>query len=181
MSTALQSQQRIGEGLWSLDPAHARIRFRVRHMGIAHMDGSFRDVSADLTVKDGQATLLGTAKTASVDSGIEQLNGHLVSPDFLDASAHPEISIELDPFTLDDEFEAHGQITIRGVSRPITVQGEVGGVIEDPYGNERLGLTLTGKINRHDFGVSWNMQLPGGGSVVSDTVTLLADLELTRS
>jgi polyisoprenoid-binding protein YceI len=181
MTTTTTKTQDVGIGTWHADPDHSAVRWSVTHMGIARKGGTFGEFDARLDVTEDGAKLTGEAKTASVQSGNGQLDGHLRSPDFLDADAHPTIHFEAEGFQLDDTFDVEGEIEIKGSRRPVRLSGRVGGVIDDPYGNERIGLSLTGTINRHDFGVSWQMPLPGGGLVVSDDVQLTAELELIRS
>lgn len=180
MTPETLTQTQVGSGTWQLDEQHSSVTFSVKHMGIARMGGSFQQFDAEFDVSGSIGSLKGTAQTASVASGVAQLDGHLKAPDFFDAEQHPTITVELPEIDLSDAFEAEGTITIKGVTKPVQVTGRIGGVVEDPYGNERLGVSLRATINRHDFGVSWNADLPGGGKVVSDDVVLKAQLELIR-
>jgi polyisoprenoid-binding protein YceI len=156
-------------GSWSADPVHSNLSFEVAYAGTNTFRGSFHDYSAGL--KDG--VLEGTAKVASVDVKDEQLNGHLQTPDFFDADRFPEITFR----TSDLE---HGELTIKGVTRPVSIAASVSEPNVDPFGRERVGITLEATVDRNEFGVSWNAPNQGGGNYLGDDVTIKADLALVR-
>ena len=172
MTTLETTATAIPAGTWKADPAHSTFEFAVRHMGIATVKGRFTDVAAALVGGDDPA-LAGTIAVSSVDTHDESRDGHLLSPDFFDAERFPEArfeSLRVDP------DRVVGLLTLKGVTREIELAARFDGEGKDPWGNERLGLELEGEIDRHDFGVSWNAPLPGGGLTLANDVALKADL-----
>jgi polyisoprenoid-binding protein YceI len=169
-------------GTWSSDPVHSLVGFEVSYLA-GTFKGEFKDASAVLTVDGGgSASLEGTAKVASVDVKDENLNAHLQSPDFFDAENFPELVFKAEEITIDgDGISAAGEITIRGVTGPIRVTGTASAPIEDPWGNQRLGLTLTANVDRTDFGLNWNNPLPGGEPSLGNDVAIIAELQLVKA
>lgn len=169
-------------GTWGLDAVHSTVGFEVGYLA-GTFKGQFHDASATLTVgEDGRAALEGTAKVASVDVKDENLNAHLQSPDFFDAEAFPELRFGAEDLSLDDgRVTVNGEITIRGVTGPVTVTGTVVPPFEDPWGNKRLGLTLTAVVVRTDFGLTWNNPLPSGDLALAHEVTIVAELQLVKA
>jgi polyisoprenoid-binding protein YceI len=157
-------------GTWSADPVHSHVSFEVAYAGTNVFRGGFDDYSASL--EDG--VLEGSAQVASVDVKDEQLSGHLQSPDFFDAERFPEISFR----TSDLE---HGELTIKGVTRPVAISASVSQANLDPFGRERVGINLEATVDRNAFGVSWNAPNQGGGNYLGDDVTIKADLALVKS
>ena len=164
------AKQSIPTGTWAADPVHSNVSFEVAYAGTNTFRGSFRDFTA--TLADGR--LEGAAKVASVDVKDEQLNGHLQTPDFFDAERFPEISFR----TSDLE---HGELTIKGVTRPVTIAASVSEPNVDPFGRERVGITLEAKVDRNEFGVSWNAPNQGGGNYLGDDVKLVAELAFIKA
>src|SRR5215210_6525565 len=165
-------------GTWSADPVHSRIGFAIRHNTVTTFRGKVREFDAKLV--DGR--LEGTAKVASVHVEDENLAGHLQTPDFFDAEQFPELrfvsqSIERDG----DRVSIAGDLTLRGQTHPVELSGAMSGPVTDGYGNERVGFDLETTINRHDYGISWNMELPGGGAALADDVVLAANLTLVQA
>ena len=156
-------------GTWVADPVHSHVSFAVAYAGTNTFRGGFREYTAKL--EDG--VLEGSAQVASVDVKDEQLNGHLLTPDFFDAERFPEITFR----TSDLE---HGELTIKGVTRPVTISATVSEPNVDPFGRERVGITLEATVDRNAFGVSWNAPNQGGGNYLGDDVTIKADLALVR-
>jgi polyisoprenoid-binding protein YceI len=156
-------------GSWSADPVHSHVSFEIAYAGTNTFRGGFGEYGASL--KDG--VLEGSAKVASVDVKDEQLNGHLQTPDFFDAERFPEISFR----TSDLE---HGELTIKGVTRPVDISASVSEPNVDPFGRERVGITLETTIDRNEFGISWNAPNQGGGNYLGDDVTIKADLALIK-
>jgi polyisoprenoid-binding protein YceI len=156
-------------GTWSADPVHSHVSFEIAYAGTNIFRGGFHEYAAGL--QDG--VLEGAAKVASVDVKDEQLNGHLQTPDFFDAERFPEISFR----TSDLE---HGELTIKGVTRPVAIAATVSEPNVDPFGRERIGITLEATVDRNAFGVSWNAPNQGGGNYLGDDVTIKADLALVR-
>ena len=156
-------------GSWSADPVHSNVSFEIAYAGTNTFRGGFHDYAAGLT--DG--VLEGSAKVASVDVKDEQLNGHLQTPDFFDAERFPEITFR----TSDLE---HGELTIKGVTRPVAITAFVSEPNVDPFGRERVGITLEAKVDRSEYGMNWNAPNQGGGNYLGDDVTIKADLALVR-
>jgi polyisoprenoid-binding protein YceI len=169
-------------GTWGLDPVHSIVGFEVGYLA-GTFKGRFHDLTATLTVgEDGRATLEGTAQVASVDVKDEAQNAHLQSPDFFDAENYPELRFTAEDLSLDGEqVTVNGEITIKGVTKPTSVTGTVAAPIEDPWGNKRLGLTLTATVDRTDFGLNWNNPLPSGDLALADEVTIIAELQLVQA
>src|SRR5438132_7417816 len=144
-------------GTWNLDPVHSRVDFEVSYLA-GTFKGEFHEIGAELIVDGDRASLEGTANVASVDVKDENLSAHLQSPDFFDGERHPELRFAALDIGLDGDgkVSADGELTIKGVSQPVAVIGRVSAPIADPYGNERIGLKLTTRIDRTDFGVDWN-------------------------
>lgn len=165
-------------GVWNADPVHSHVSFEVQYAGSSVFRGSFRDFSARL---EGPS-LAGTAKVASIDVKDEQLNGHLQTPDFFDAERHPELSFGSEELRLgeDGSVEAAGELTIKGASRPVTLTGRISGPATDPFGRERIGLSLETTIDRNEFGVSWNAPNQSGGNYLGDDVKLQAELTFVK-
>ena len=156
-------------GIWNADPVHSHLSFEVAYAGTNTFRGGFHEYGA--TLKDG--VLEGSAKVGSVDVKDEQLNGHLLTPDFFDAERFPEITFR----TSDLE---HGELTIKGVTRPVEISATVSEPNVDPFGRERVGIALEATVDRNQFGVSWNAPNQGGGNYLGDDVTIKADLALVR-
>src|SRR5688500_16121684 len=168
-------------GTWTVDPVHSTVGFEVAYMA-GTFCGTFRDIDARLTVDDDSARLQGTALVGSVDVKDENLSAHLQSPEFFDAERHPELHFSADEIRVDGErASVPGQITIKGVTKPLVVDGTVTPPIVDPYGNERVGLNLEATVDRTEFGLDWNVPLPTGEPALSNDVTILADLQLVKA
>ncbi len=174
MSVIESTDQFAPAGSWTLDPVHSNVAFEVEYAGSGTFRGGFREFSAELN----GGSLAGTAKVASVDVKDEQLNGHLQSPDFFDAARYPEITFRAEALHKHEDGTVHGsgELTIKGVTRPIELEGRIGTPNVDPFGREKLGLTLQATVDRNDFGVSWNAPNQGGGNYLGDEVRLVADL-----
>lgn len=171
---------------WALDPAHSEIQFKVKHMMITTVTGAFKSFNAEVETEgdDFSTAQIGfSADTASVDTGNEQRDGHLRSGDFFDAETYPALSFKagkLQPKGSGDDYQLMGELTIRDTTRPVTLDVEFGGVGTDPWGNTKAGFTLSGKINRKEWGLNWNAALEAGGVLVSDDVRLMGEIQLTK-
>jgi polyisoprenoid-binding protein YceI len=168
-------------GTWNLDPVHSRVDFEVGYLA-GTFKGEFHEIAAELAVEGGRASLEGAATVASVDVKDENLSAHLQSPDFFDAERHPELRFAARDIRLDGDgkVSADGELTIKGVSKPVTVSGTATAPIADPYGNDRVGLNLAAKIDRTNFGVDWNNPLPSGDPALANDVTILAELQFVK-
>jgi polyisoprenoid-binding protein YceI len=175
MSTIVE--QAVPAGTWQADPVHSSVGFAVKHMDVGTFKGSFDTFTA--TLADGK--LSGEATVASIRVQDENLTGHLLSPDFFDAERFPTIRFESSTLRVEGaEFVAEGELELKGVRKPIKLQGTISGPSTDPYGNERLGNTLETVVDRTEFGVNWNAEMPGGGLVVGNEVKLTAELQLVK-
>jgi polyisoprenoid-binding protein YceI len=178
MSTTELQATSLPTGTWTADVVHSSVTFEVPYMGVASFSGAVADFKA--TLADGR--LSGAARIASLETKDENLQAHLLSPEFFDAERHPEVTFSGTPVARDGgavEFE--GELTIRGVTRPATLTGTIVGPVADPYGNERYGLRLETTIDRTAFGIVWNAPMPDGSNALADEVTLEADLSLLRA
>jgi polyisoprenoid-binding protein YceI len=146
------------------------------------VQGEFHEIGAELTVDGSRASLEGTAKVASVDVKDENLSAHLQSPDFFDAERNPELRFAARDISLDGDgkVSVDGELTIKGVARPVAVTGTVAPPIQDAYGNDRIGLNLTTSVDRTDFGVDWNKPLPSGEPALANDATILAELQFVK-
>ena len=182
MSTAVTTL--IPAGTWNIDPAHSRVGFAVKHLGIATVRGYFGAFEGSLAT-DGDiagATITATVDAASIDTNEEQRDAHLRSADFFDAEAHPQLTFRSTAIRAadDDEFTVAGELTMRGVTRPVELTAEVQGLETDPWGNERVGIELTGKLSRGEYGMTFNQALGSGNVLVSDTVRIALDVSLVK-
>ncbi len=170
------AQDRIA-GSWNFNPVHSSVEFSVKYL-VAAFRGSFEDLTASLA--DG--VLTGTAKVASIKVKDPNLAGHLMAPDFFDAEQFPEISFTSTILDIQgDELTLGGELTMKGVTKTVQSTGTIEGPTEDFMGNTRLGLRVQTTIDRSDFGVSWNADLPKGGKALSNDVTLTAELEFNKA
>jgi len=179
------SAQKELTGTWSIDPTHSRVGFSSRHAMVTKVRGAFNDVSgtAQLDAEDmSRSQVRVVLQVASVDTRSPQRDAHLRSADFFDAQQHP--TIEFDSTAVDEvdenQFIVTGELTIRGVTRTISVPLELLGVDTDPFGQLRAGLEGSRRIDRKDWGVSWNTPLDSGGVLVSDKITLEFELSLVK-
>jgi polyisoprenoid-binding protein YceI len=168
-------------GTWNLDPVHSRVDFEVSYLA-GTFKGHFNEIAAKLTVDDERATLEGTTNVASIDVNEENLSAHLQSPDFFDAEQYPELRFTAEDIRLDGDGQVSviGELTIKGVTQPVTVTGTVTAPMADPYGTERIGLNLTTKVDRTNFGINWNNPLPSGEPSLANDVTILAELQFVK-
>jgi polyisoprenoid-binding protein YceI len=172
MSTLVDIEQSIPAGTWGLDPVHSQVGFSVKHMGVSLFRGGLEEFDAILD----EGSLRGSAKVASITVQDENLNGHLLSPDFFDAARFPEVRFTSTELRREgEELVVDGELEIRGARRPVRLVGTIAGPVTD-----RIGVTLATAIDRTDFGMNWNMEVPGGGVALENEVTLTADLELVR-
>jgi polyisoprenoid-binding protein YceI len=170
---------------WQIDPAHSSVQFSAKHMGLLTVRGSFTRFNGEVDLDEGDlttATVKGTIEAASVNSGNEQRDTHLKSPDFLEVEKYPEITFRSTAVRREgDRYRMTGDLTIREVSRPVELDVELLGALNDPWGNRRLGLSASGAIDRKDWGLTWNGVIEAGGVIVSDRVKLEIEAELVGS
>ena len=170
---------------WNLDPTHSALEFGVKHMVLTTVKGKFRSFAVDANIDEADlanssATI--TIDAGSVDTGENDRDNHLRSADFFDAENHPQlifVTKRLEP--KGGEYRIVGDLTIRGVTKEVALEGEVTGPLKDPWGNMRAGISAETKISRKDFGLTWNAALEMGGVVVGDAVKLAIDIELVKA
>jgi polyisoprenoid-binding protein YceI len=168
---------------WVLDPAHSELTFKVKHMMIANVKGEFKNFNVEI---DGEDILKSRIKvsidTASLNTNSEQRDAHLKSVDFFDVDNHKEIIFSGNSFNKikNDEYTLKGILTIKGVSKEIELNVEYGGINKDPWGNEKAGFSITGAINRKDWGLNWNAALETGGVLVSDEVKIAGEVQFVK-
>jgi polyisoprenoid-binding protein YceI len=168
-------------GTWQLDPVHSTVGFEVEYI-VGMFKGQFREVEAKLVVGESGASLEGVAKVASVDVKDENLAAHLQSPDFFDAERYPELRFTAEQIDLDGEtIIAPGELTMKGVTKADTVSGTILHPTTDYLGNERIGLRVSTKVDRTEFGINWNTPLPTGKQALSDEVTIIGDLYFVKA
>lgn len=184
MTTATAVPTRVPTGRWSVDPSHSSVEFQVKHLGIANVRGHFAKFGGTLEIGDdlASAKAYGVVEAASVDTNDEARDAHLRSPDFFDVEQYREIAFTSTAITPtgDDTFEVTGDLTMHGVTRELTLQAEITGTEQDPYGNERVGLEVTGELNRSDYGITFNQALGSGNVLVSDKVRLHLDISAVK-
>ncbi len=170
---------------WSVDPTHSEIQFKVKHLMITTVTGYFKEFSASAESQDNDfenAKISFEAKTASVDTNNEDRDNHLKSGDFFDAENFPVLKFESTSMEKVDDgnYKLNGQMTIKDSTKPLTLDVEFGGIMKDPWGNEKAGFSLSGKINRKDWGLNWNATLETGGLLVSDDVRIFCEIQLAE-
>jgi polyisoprenoid-binding protein YceI len=182
----METTTKSATATWTLDKAHSDLQFKAKHLMITTVTGSFADF--DLTVTNAGPDFEGAkieleARTASVTTGNPQRDGHLHGADFFDAENFPVLQFKSDKFTRinDEEYELTGSLTIKGISKPVTLKVEYGGTTTDPWGNTKAGFELHGKISRKDFGLTWNAVTETGGLLVSDEIKIYANVQLLKA
>jgi polyisoprenoid-binding protein YceI len=173
MSTATVTS--IPQGTWSIDPSHSAVEFTVKHMGIATVRGQFTQFEGVIESDGERASVTGKVDASSLTTHNQQRDEHLASNDFFGVEQNPQITFTAESIELgeDGTVRIPGQITLRGVTKEIELSGDFAGAGTDPWGNERVGLEVSTKIDRRDFGLEWNQALAGGGLLVSNNVTLI--------
>jgi polyisoprenoid-binding protein YceI len=173
------------ETKWTLDPAHSELKFKVKHMMISNVTGNFKKFNVEANTDEDdftKAKINVTADLNSIDTNNEQRDTHLKSADFFETDKHPEAKFESTSVSKkhDDVYEVKGNLTIRGTTKPVTLNAEFGGIGKDPYGNIKAGFTVEGKINRKDFGLTWNAPLEAGGVLVGDELKIQSEIQLVK-
>lgn len=171
---------------WTIDPVHSEIQFKVKHLMITTVTGSFQRFGAEIEAPGddlSKARVEFWAEAASVTTGNEQRDAHLKSPEFFDTEKHPRITfVSKGSKSIDHDgsWDLIGDLTINGLAKPIVLGVEWGGVMKDPWGNTKAGVTISGKINRKEWHLNWNAALESGGVLVSDEVRISCEVQLTK-
>ena len=173
----------IGAGVYAIDPAHSEIGFRVRHLGISNVDGTFTDMTGTVTIPEGgglaEMQTAATVQVASVDTRNGDRDAHLQTADFFDAAQFPTLAFRSTRVEAlgGGRFRLTGDLTMHGVTKPVTLEGEYAGAATDGYGNRKVGFSAEGTITRSEWGLTWNQAIEAGGVVVSDEVELRLDVQ----
>lgn len=167
-------------GAWAIDPAHTQIGFVARHAMITKVRGTFDSFQGNLAIDPANpaaSKVSFSADLASVNTGVADRDGHLRGADFFDVENHKEMTFESTEVSINgDAGTLKGNLTIKGITQPVTVDVEIGGVTKDPFGNVRAGFEGTTTISRKDFGLTWNAPLEVGGWLVSDDIKVVLDI-----
>ena len=170
---------------WTLDPAHSEVTFKVKHMMITNVTGLLTDYSVEANAEGddfANADVKFVGKLNSINTGNEQRDAHLRSADFFDVEKNGEVTFKSTSLTKKgDDLKLEGDLTIRGVTKRIALDVEFGGIQKDPWGNTKAGFTVSGKLNRKDFGLNWNAALETGGVLVSDEVKIASEIQLVKA
>jgi len=171
---------------WGIDPVHSEIGFKVRHLMITNIKGIFREFDASIytTGEDFMTVEIDCwVNPDSLDTGVADRDAHLKSADFLDVEHHKQITFTGNTYEEvdhDGSYELYGELTLKGVTRQVKLDVEFGGVVKDPWGNEKAGFKINGLINRKDWGLTWNMALEAGGILVGDEIKISCEVELVK-
>jgi polyisoprenoid-binding protein YceI len=172
---------------WAFEPTHCKIGFSVRHFGISETEGFFHKYSGTITNEQedfSDAQVEFSVEVASIDTQEPTRDGHLRSADFFDAEKFPTLHFKSTGMTVQapGEYQMTGDLTMRGVTHPVTLAVEFGGIVpKDPFGNTKAGFSVEGKLNRKDWGISWNRALDFGGVAVGETVKIKCNIELIKN
>jgi polyisoprenoid-binding protein YceI len=170
---------------WVIDPTHSEIGFKIKHLMITNVSGKFEEFVAEIQTEGedfSTAQIEAKIKTSSITTNNLQRDEHLRNADFFEVEKHPNILFTSTGIEkVDSEnFVLHGTLTLKGVTKPVKLNVEYNGTSKDPWGNHKAGFVVTGKINRNDFGVSFNAALETGGFVLSDEVKIISEVQLVK-
>lgn len=174
----------IESGTWTIDGSHSTVGFTARHLMITKVRGRFGAVDGSVTIAEDrlQSSVTATIEMASVETGDAGRDEHLRSGDFFDVENHPTMTFVSTGVAADgDDFVLRGDLTIKGVTKPVELELEFDGVSGDPWGGTRIGFTAEGEINRKDWGLDWNMALDTGGVLVSEKIKIQLDIEAVKA
>ena len=170
---------------WVIDPAHSEVQFKVKHLVISTVTGSFKTFEGSVTALSDSfedAEIHFSIDVASIDTNMEMRDGHLKGTEFFDAENHPKIMFQSTSFKKKDgdTYALKGNLTMRGVTKPVELATELGGTATDFYGNTKAGFEVSGKLNRQDFGLVWSGVTEAGSIVVGDEIKLIANIQLVK-
>ena len=171
-------------GTYAIDASHSHVGFKARHLVVAKVRGSFSDFSGSVEIADDplQSSVQVEVALASIDTGDDTRDGHLRSPDFFDVENHPTMTFRSTGVrpTGGERYDVDGELTVRGITRPLTLHVTFEGTAQDPWGGERAVFSATGKVNREEFGLTWNQALETGGVLVGKDIDLEIEAEVIR-
>ncbi len=170
---------------WAIDPTHSELTFKVKHLMITNVKGEFRKFDASIQSEGddfSNATVTATIDASSIDTNNNDRDAHLKSADFFDVESHREITFKGTGFTkLDDNnYQLKGTLGMKGINKEVILDVEFGGFVKDPYGNEKVGFSISGKFNRKDWGLNWNAALETGGVMVSEEVRINGEVQFVK-
>jgi polyisoprenoid-binding protein YceI len=170
---------------WTLDPTHSELGFKIRHLMITNVSGTFKTFSAEAETEDLDFTTARVSLTAdmnSISTNNEQRDGHLRNADFFETDKHPQLTFRSTKLEKKDAetFILHGDLTMKGITKPVKLDVEFNGLTKDPWGGERAGFVVTGKINRTEWGLSFNAALETGGLMLGEDVKISAEVQLVK-
>ncbi len=170
---------------WTIDGMHSEIGFKVRHMMISNVSGNFGQFTAEASTNGDDFSTANFSFNASIDSintGVADRDGHLKSGDFFDAVAHPELTFQSTSVKKlsEGELEISGDMTIKGIVKPVTLVADFAGIAVDPYGQTKAGMSITGKIKRSEFGLTWSAVTEAGNIVLGDDISLNCEVQLIK-
>ncbi len=184
MSTMTNTSTALPTGTWNVDPSHSKVGFAVKHMGIATVRGEFKEFQGALEIDEDLSTAraYGTVKVQSVDTNEPQRDDHLRSPDFFDGEQYPELHFESTRIEAldEEEYRITGNLTLHGVTNEVVLHADLQGTDIDPWGNERVGLEITGQLSRGDYDMKFNQALGSGNMLVADKVKLALDISAVK-
>jgi polyisoprenoid-binding protein YceI len=169
---------------WSIDPTHSEVGFKVKHMMFTNVSGKFKTYDATITTEDDDFTkseISFSADINSIDTNNTDRDNHLKSADFFDAENHPKLTFTSSSLTKSgDEYQLTGELSLHGITKTVKLDAEVSGLLKDPWGNTKVAMNISGKINRKDWGLNWNSALETGGVLVGEDVKLNIELQLLK-
>ena len=170
---------------WLLDPTHSELGFKIKHLMISNVSGTFKNFRAEVETEDEDfrtAQIILSAEMTSISTNNEQRDTHLRTSDFFEVENYPELKFKSTKVEKidDDTFTLYGELTLKGVTNPVKLNVEANGVTKDPWGGERAGFVVTGKISRSKWGVSFNAALETGGVVLGDEVKIVSEIQLVK-
>ncbi|AUD05848.1 YceI family protein [Spirosoma pollinicola] len=171
---------------WVVDPMHSEVQFKIKHLVISTVTGTFRNFEGGATTESDDfdnAEIHFSLHVDSVDTNQEMRDAHLKGADFFDAETFPKIAFKSTSFKKidDDEYALNGDLTMKGVTKPVTLKAEYGGTAKDAYGNQKLGFEVTGKVNRKEFGLTYNALTETGGLALGEDIKLSANIQLAKA
>lgn len=168
--------------IWNLDPTHSEVGFKIKHLMISNVRGAFNNIHASVESNSGDfndGKISFTAAVNSINTGNEQRDGHLKTGDFFNAEQYPDITFEGQHYNSSTN-KLEGILTIKGISKPVNLHAEFNGLGKDPWGNERAGFSITGNVNRSDFGLNYNAALETGGVLLGEEIQLNAEVQFVK-
>jgi polyisoprenoid-binding protein YceI len=170
----------LATGTWTIDPSHSTVGFVARHLMVAKVRGHFTEFAGTITIADDrlQSAVEATVQIASIQTNDSSRNGHLLSPDFLDAAQFPTMALRSTGISVSrDHYVLHTDLTIKGVTKSVDFALDFDGVATDPWGNTKAGFTAEAEVNRKEWGLEWNVALEAGGVLVGDKVKIVLEIE----